>query len=261
MNYSIIFLFLSLIVLSLYILSQKSYINVIIGYGVFSVATSVLFFLLNAPDVAFVEITIGAAFVIFIYLIAIKKTAEVKVYYIETPYMIEEKEGNLYGFEYELIKEFLERKGLDADFIKVNTEDLEDSIDNINDHGEILAGGIILEDNNYENIIPSNGILLSKLYAVGQPNKTCLGIFTTNLKSQSFEDLDDNFIIDAVRFRKIVMEGETLLSKKIEIIKDTSYRIIFYKRDKSLARDFNKFLEEIKSDTVYYENLVRRYIG
>jgi putative multicomponent Na+:H+ antiporter subunit B len=57
------------------------------------------------------------------------------------------------------------------------------------------------------------------------------------------------------------MGGETLLSKKIEIIKDTSYRIIFYKRDKSLARDFNKFLEEIKSDTVYYENLVRRYIG
>ncbi|RMA76406.1 hydrogenase subunit MbhD domain-containing protein [Petrotoga olearia] len=257
MSYSIIFLFLSLIVLSLYILSQKSYINVIIGYGVFSVAISVLFFLLNAPDVAFVEITIGAAFVVFIYLIAIKKTAEVKVYYIETPYMIEEKEGNLYGFEYELIKEFLERKGLDADFIKV---DAEDPMDNINDHGEILAGGIILE-NNYDNIIPSDGILLSKLYAVGQPNKICLGIFMPNLKSKSFEDLDDDFIIDAVRLRKIVMGEERLLSKKIEIIKDTSYRIIFYKRDKSLARDFNKFLEEIKSDTEYYENLVRRYIG
>ncbi|PNR96502.1 hydrogenase subunit MbhD domain-containing protein [Petrotoga olearia] len=246
-----------MIVLSLYILSQKSYINVIIGYGVFSVAISVLFFLLNAPDVAFVEITIGAAFVVFIYLIAIKKTAEVKVYYIETPYMIEEKEGNLYGFEYELIKEFLERKGLDADFIKV---DAEDPMDNINDHGEILAGGIILE-NNYDNIIPSDGILLSKLYAVGQPNKICLGIFMPNLKSKSFEDLDDDFIIDAVRLRKIVMGEERLLSKKIEIIKDTSYRIIFYKRDKSLARDFNKFLEEIKSDTEYYENLVRRYIG
>jgi len=257
MSYSIIFLFLSLIVLSLYILSQKSYINVIIGYGVFSVAISVLFFLLNAPDVAFVEITIGAAFVVFIYLIAIKKTAEVKVYYIETPYMIEEKEGNLYGFEYELIKEFLERKGLDADFIKV---DAEDPMDNINDHGEILAGGIILE-NNYDNIIPSDGILLSKLYAVGQPNKICLGIFMPNLKSKSFEDLDDDFIIDAVRLRKIVMGEERLLSKKIEIIKDTSYRIIFYKRDKSLARDFNKFMEEIKSDTEYYENLVRRYIG
>jgi putative multicomponent Na+:H+ antiporter subunit B len=172
--------------------------------------------------------------------------------------MIEEKEGNLYGFEYELIKEFLERKGLDADFIKV---DAEDPMDNINDHGEILAGGIILDDNNYENIIPSSGILLSKLYAVGQPNKTCLGIFMPNLKPTSFEDLDDDFIIDAVRFRKIVMGEERLLSKKIEIIKDTSYRIIFYRRDKSLARDFNKFLEEIKSDTVYYEGLVRRYIG
>jgi len=259
-NYSIIFLFFSLIAFSLYILSQKSYINAIIGYGVFSVAISVLFFLLNAPDVAFVEITIGAAFVIFIYLIAIKKTAEVKVYYIETPYMIEEKEGNLYGFEYELIKEFLERKGLDADFIKVNTEDLEDPIDNINDHGEILAGGIILEKD-YENIIPSEGILLSKLYSVGQPNKTCLGIFMPNLTSQSYEELDDNFIIDAVRFRQVVMKKEGLLSKKVEIIKDTSYRIMFYKRDKSLARDFNKFLEELKSDSEYYENLVRRYIG
>ncbi|ABX31311.1 hypothetical protein Pmob_0577 [Petrotoga mobilis SJ95] len=258
MSYSIIFLFLSLIVLSLYILSQKSYVNVIIGYGVFSVATSVLFFLLNAPDVAFVEITIGAAFVIFIYLIAIKKAAEVKVYYIETPYMIEEKEGNLYGFEYELIKEFLERKGLDADFIKV---DAKDPMENINDHGEILAGGIILEDNNFENIIPSKGILLSKLYAVGQPNKTCLGIFISNLNSKNFENLDDDFIIDAVRFRKMVMEEETLLSKKIEIIKDTSYKILFYRRDKSLARDFDKFLEEIKSDTAYYENLVRKYIG
>lgn len=257
MSYSIIFLFLSLIVLSLYILSQKSYINVIIGYGVFSVALSVLFFLLNAPDVAFVEITIGAAFVVFIYLIAIKKTAEVKVYYIETPYMIEEKEGNLYGFEYELIKEFLERKGLDADFIKLNSQD---PIDNINDHGEILAGGIILE-NDYDNIIPSHGILLSKLYAVGQPNKTCLGIFMPNLKSKSFEDLDDDFIIDAVRLRKIVMEKDSMLSKNIEITKDTSYKIIFYKRDKTLARDFNKFLEEVKSDTEYYESLVRRYIG
>jgi putative multicomponent Na+:H+ antiporter subunit B len=82
-----------------------------------------------------------------------------------------------------------------------------------------------------------------------------------NLKSKSFEDWDDDFIIDAVRFRKIVMGEERLLSKKIEIIKDTSYKIIFYKKDKSLVRDFNKFLEEIKSDTVYYEGLVRRYIG
>jgi putative multicomponent Na+:H+ antiporter subunit B len=59
----------------------------------------------------------------------------------------------------------------------------------------------------------------------------------------------------------MVMEEETLLSKKIEIIKDTSYKILFYRRDKSLARDFDKFLEEIKSDTAYYENLVRKYIG
>lgn len=257
MNSSMILLFFSLIVLSMYILAQKSYINAILGYGAFSVALSILFFILNAPDVAFVEITIGAAFVTYIYLIAIKKTAEVKIYYIETPYMIEEKEGNLTGFEYELIKEFLERKGLDADFIKVEDENL---IENINDHGEILIGGIIIEEN-YDNIIPSDTILPSKLYSIGQPKKTCNGIFVSNLEKSTVDNLEDDFLIDAVRYRKKIMEGETILSKNAEVLRESGYRILFYIKDKSLCADFNKYLEEIKSDPNYYENLVRRYIG
>ena len=112
--------FIILIIISIYILFQNNNLNALIAYGIFGAAISGIFFLMNAPDVALVEITVGSAFIFFIYLIAIKKVAKIKVLYLETPYMIEEINDELRGFEYNLIKEFLDEKGLEANFIKIN---------------------------------------------------------------------------------------------------------------------------------------------
>ncbi|WP_121958553.1 hydrogenase subunit MbhD domain-containing protein [Petrotoga sp. 9PWA.NaAc.5.4] len=256
MNLSIIFLLGCLIIFALYTLIQDNHLYAIIGYGIFSVSLSVLFFLLNAPDVAFVEITVGAAFVIFIYILAIKKNAEITIYYLETPYLIEKKDNKLHGFEYEIIKNFLERKGLDADFIKVDDASV---LEKLKDHGAILVGGIIFEDN--KEFLASKPIINSKLYVIGEPKKAPVGIFLPDIETFQQNDLDNDFVIDEIRLQTLKNSLEKLETTDLKIFKRSGYRIIFSKKDSSLLKDFNKYISEIKKDRKYYKNLIRRYFG
>src|SRR6056297_450988 len=93
------FMIAVIVILALYISLIKNHINALLAYGMFGAALSAVFFILNAPDVAIVEITVGAAFIFFIYLIAIKKVGKVRVYYVLTPYMVEKRENKIMGFE------------------------------------------------------------------------------------------------------------------------------------------------------------------
>jgi len=52
----------------------KDLLNAVIALAVVSLIASVLFFLLQAPDVAMAEAAIGAALTTSIFVIAIKKT-------------------------------------------------------------------------------------------------------------------------------------------------------------------------------------------
>ncbi len=59
---------------ALYSVVQKDLILAVIGTSVISVVLSVLFYLLQAPDVALTEAAIGVALSTIIFVIAIKKT-------------------------------------------------------------------------------------------------------------------------------------------------------------------------------------------
>lgn len=59
---------------ALFSVVQKDLIIAVIGTSVISVVLSVLFYLLQAPDVALTEAAIGVALSTIIFVIAIKKT-------------------------------------------------------------------------------------------------------------------------------------------------------------------------------------------
>jgi len=54
----------------------KNLLHAVIATGVISLALSVLFFLLHAPDVALTEAAIGVALTTIIFIIAIRNTTE-----------------------------------------------------------------------------------------------------------------------------------------------------------------------------------------
>ncbi|BBE32069.1 sodium:proton antiporter [Tepiditoga spiralis] len=255
MTITIYFLFLILIVISFYILFQKKHINTLLAYGSFGIALSGIFFIMNAPEVAIVEITIGSAFVFFIYLIALKKTATLKVLYVETPYLIEIKKGNLYGFEYYILDTFLKKRGYEAEYIKV---DPEKSLSKLKKNGDILIGGIVVEDK-IEGIHVSETHLPTKILKIGNSLKTTHGILYNNLEQKMINELKKDFVIDVIRYKHLMYKGKKF--DDIEEVKKTGYKIIFNEKNAFLIKDFNEYINEIKENEKLYNELVRRYIG
>ncbi len=67
-------LIIFMIVLSILAIELKNLIAAVIAMGAVSLIISVLFLLLQAPDVAMAEASIGAALVMIIYVIGIRQT-------------------------------------------------------------------------------------------------------------------------------------------------------------------------------------------
>ena len=67
-------LILILIGAALYAVRQKDLVLAVIGTSIVSLILSILFFLLQAPDVALTEAAIGVALTTIIFIITIKKT-------------------------------------------------------------------------------------------------------------------------------------------------------------------------------------------
>lgn len=63
-----------LIVAALFAVKQKDLILAVVGTSAISVILSILYYLLQAPDVALTEAAIGVALSTIIFVIAIKKT-------------------------------------------------------------------------------------------------------------------------------------------------------------------------------------------
>lgn len=76
MSLSVIFIFLSIVTVlaALISLFYRDLLASVISYSVFSLVMTVLFFLLDAPDVAIAEAAIGAALSVCIFVIAIRMT-------------------------------------------------------------------------------------------------------------------------------------------------------------------------------------------
>lgn len=76
MSLSIIFIILSIVLVlaALISLFMRDLLASVISYSVFGLVMTVLFFLLDAPDVAIAEAAIGAALTVCIFVIAIRMT-------------------------------------------------------------------------------------------------------------------------------------------------------------------------------------------
>lgn len=73
----LIFLFVLLALMvgaAVYSIMQKDLLYAVIGTGVISLVLSVLFFMLQAPDVALTEAAIGVALTTIIFIITIRNT-------------------------------------------------------------------------------------------------------------------------------------------------------------------------------------------
>lgn len=76
MSLSVIFIILSIVIVlaALISLFYRDLLASVISFSVFSLVMTVLFFLLDAPDVAIAEAAIGAALSVCIFVIAIRMT-------------------------------------------------------------------------------------------------------------------------------------------------------------------------------------------
>ncbi len=70
----ILFLLLLMVGAALYSVVQKDLLYAVIGTGLISLVLSVLFLLLQAPDVALTEAAIGVALTTIIFIITIRNT-------------------------------------------------------------------------------------------------------------------------------------------------------------------------------------------
>ena len=69
------FLLALMIAAAIYSVVQKDLLYAVIGTGVISLVLSVLFYLLQAPDVALTEAAIGVALTTIIFIITIRNTS------------------------------------------------------------------------------------------------------------------------------------------------------------------------------------------
>lgn len=68
----------TLLILSLIVLLVRDLITAVIVMGVFSLLSCLLFFVLDAPDVALTEAAVGAGLSTFLYIWILSKTRERK---------------------------------------------------------------------------------------------------------------------------------------------------------------------------------------
>jgi len=74
--YLIVFIILAIILVAaaIFAIAQKDLLYAVLGTSVISLILSVFFFMLQAPDVALTEATIGVALTTIIFVITVKNT-------------------------------------------------------------------------------------------------------------------------------------------------------------------------------------------
>jgi uncharacterized MnhB-related membrane protein len=75
----IIVLLVLMIAAAIYAVVQKDLLYAVIATGIISLVLSILFYLLQAPDVALTEATIGVALTTIIFVITIRNTERMEI--------------------------------------------------------------------------------------------------------------------------------------------------------------------------------------
>lgn len=159
----IIFFVLLLLALSLAVLLQNRLLNAVVLLGVFSLISSVVYFLIGAPDVAVTEGAIGVAFVTFIYVLALSDQGKLHVISEEVhPFLYQEK-GELRGIEFEILQGFADEIGLELEVEFVSHQELASLIGGR--RADVLAGAY------FPGYLPPEGLSNTLSYDRGRLTK------------------------------------------------------------------------------------------
>jgi putative multicomponent Na+:H+ antiporter subunit B len=101
------------IIMAIFIVIEEEHLQMVIGFSIFSLFVSAIYFFNYAPDVAIAEIAIGSAIVPIMLLISISKQRNFIV-----AGDIESDEFSEEGNCYQLLDDFCELYGLDLKIIK-----------------------------------------------------------------------------------------------------------------------------------------------
>lgn len=154
---------LLLLGLSVTVLLQDRLLNAVILLGVFSLLSSVVYFLVGAPDVAVTEGAIGVAFVTFIYVLALSDQGKLHVIAEEVPSFLFQEKGELQGVELEILRDFAEEIDLDLEIEFVDHQELTSLIGGR--RADMIAGAY------FPGYLPSDGLSDSRSYYRGQLTK------------------------------------------------------------------------------------------
>ncbi|MFW6111895.1 MAG: hydrogenase subunit MbhD domain-containing protein [Candidatus Bipolaricaulota bacterium] len=149
--------------LSVTVLLQDRLLNAVILLGVFSLLSSVVYFIVGAPDVAVTEGAIGVAFVTFIYVLALSDQGKLHVIAEEVPSFLFQEKGELRGIELEILRDFAEEIDLDLEIEFVDHQELTSLIGGR--RADMIAGAY------FPGHLPSDGLSDSRSYYQGQLTK------------------------------------------------------------------------------------------
>ncbi|AEX84634.1 hypothetical protein XO10_01205 [Marinitoga sp. 1135] len=242
-----IVLLTSLLILAIMMFFVKKYIKAILIYASFGTILSGVFFVFNAPDVAAVQMTIGSAFIIFVYIIAIKTRSKIRVGYIEAPYLIEEIDGKLTGFEKELIENFSENSFFDVEYVKMDKNSLLENIKK--ERLDMIIGGISIENPKKLKLLFSKEYLPTKLFIVNEEIPEEFKML--------FSDFENKNLMDYLRLKAYLRKEKNISPEEY---KSSGYIALFPKNNKALKDEFNRFLKGFLSSKEY-ENIIRRNLG
>ncbi len=263
----ILFALLLLLGLSLAVLLQERLLNAVILLGVFSLLSSVVYFLVGAPDVAVTEGAIGVAFVTFIYVLALSDQGKLHVIAEEVPSFFFQEKGELQGVELEILRGFAKEIGLELEVEFVGRRELSSLIGGR--RADIIAGAY------FPGYLSPEGLSNSRSYHRGQlmkihrpsPEEEEIGLLAETEPSELpdleeenytyFDSLEEliraydagrigGFVADSGRMSNALYRINTSLREKSEVVSlgEVEYGFAVSAGEEELLEQLNDYLLE-----------------
>ncbi|MFB6290440.1 MAG: hydrogenase subunit MbhD domain-containing protein [Candidatus Bipolaricaulia bacterium] len=272
---------LLLLGLSITVLLQTRLLNAVILLGVFSLVSSVIYFLIGAPDVAVTEGAIGVAFVTFIYVLALSDQGKLHVIAEEVPPFLFQEKGELQGAELDILRGFAEKINLELEVEFVGHRELTSLIGGR--RADLIAGAYFPGHLGQQGLTNSNGYNQGQLAKITKPTPDEVEVGT--LVESEFSDLIEvdeasltrfgsldemvkaynegrisGFITDSGRMSNALYRVNTPLRDKSEIVTlaEIEYGFATSVGEEELLDDLNDYLEKL-ARTGEIEELLSEY--
>ena len=106
---------------ALFVVREENFLHAVVARGLFGLAAALIYALMGAPDVALVEVLMGALLVTLLYIVVFNRSREVRVGYLS--------EESLHGEAGRLVEDFFRRERLRFRGVSFERrEDLEEAL-------------------------------------------------------------------------------------------------------------------------------------